>query len=121
MEPLHYRLFVCNRGRPDGDSCAGKGAEALLSALKLEIARQGLNGEVKALYCGCLDLCSQGPNLIVYPSGQWYSGLGLEQVPDFVATQLMRGEVFEPCAWDAGQLQQSFVPIIEKKKGSAKQ
>ena len=39
------------------------------------INEAGLKGRVRANKSGCLDVCEQGPALVVYPSGYWYLGI----------------------------------------------
>lgn len=40
----------------------------------------------------CLGLCKHGPNVVVYPSGTWYLGLGKDKVPEIVERHLKNGE-----------------------------
>jgi (2Fe-2S) ferredoxin len=53
----------------------------VLAALKAEVRARGLTGRVRACRSGCLDLCEQGPNAVLYPEGTWFSGLRPEDAP----------------------------------------
>jgi len=109
MEPFDYRIFICIRERPAGkDCCVANGSLETVQALKAEIVRRGLLAQVKVNTSSCLDLCVGGPHLIVYPEGVWYSGLTKDHVADFVETQLIRGERYQPCLRDEGELQEFF-------------
>ncbi len=44
--------------------------------------------------CGCLGPCFDGPNLVVYPDGEWLAGVQPSDVPD-VITYLAGGEIPE--------------------------
>jgi len=73
MEPYKHRIFFCtNENEPGKAACSKAGAFEVLSLLKSEIITKGLQFDVKVTPCGCLGLCSTGPNLIVYPEGNWY-------------------------------------------------
>jgi (2Fe-2S) ferredoxin len=81
-------LFVCTNRRPDDSpqgSCAHGGSEALLSALKSEIARTGLGrAEARACASGCLDQCGTGPNILVEPDHFFYGRVTPADVPAIV-------------------------------------
>jgi len=93
---MRYRhhLFICENRRPDGaprPCCAGRGGEAVRKAFKDELRRRGLQGEVRANGAGCLDLCEQGPVVVVYPDGTWYVGVRPEDVAEIVEQHLIGG------------------------------
>lgn len=73
---MRYRhhLFICTNGRDEGDCCAKRGALDILKALKHELRERGLDhdGGIAANKSGCFGLCSQGPNVVVYPRGTWH-------------------------------------------------
>lgn len=85
--PYRRTVFVCTNVRADGRvACAnpGRGGDALCEALKHEVKKAGLKGTVRVARSGCLDRCAQGPNLFVYPEGEWYSGVKPEDVPELL-------------------------------------
>lgn len=82
--PYEALVLVCTNRRADGErvSCAGGGlcGAALRDKLKEEAARRGLKGRVRVSASGCLDVCEEGPNvLVVGRSGgrTWYKKAGL--------------------------------------------
>jgi (2Fe-2S) ferredoxin len=88
-------VFVCENRRPPDDPrgcCACKGSEAIRQALKEELKRRGLKGQVRANAAGCLDACAYGPSMVVYPEGVWYSHVRIEDVPEIVERHLIGGE-----------------------------
>jgi len=116
MEPFKYRVFVCIRERPAGrDSCVGNGAHKTVQLLKAEIARRGLKAELKINTSSCMDLCVGGPHAIVYPEGRWYSGLTAEHVIPFIETQLINGEIYQPCVREEAELM-TFFDGVKKEK-----
>jgi (2Fe-2S) ferredoxin len=93
---MRYRhhLFICENRRPDGTprgSCAARGGEAVRQAFKAELVRRGLTEEIRANSAGCLDLCAQGPVVVVYPEGAWYVGVRPEDVVEIVERHLVGG------------------------------
>ena len=83
--PFKRTLFVCTHSREGSDrpSCAATGRDGLrvLEALKAEVRSRGLKGQVRVARSGCLDLCEQGPNAVLYPEGTWFSGLCPQDAP----------------------------------------
>lgn len=86
--PYRRTLFVCTHARESGRvACAnpGRGGLELCEALKAGVKEAGLKGQVRVARSGCLDLCEQGPNAFLYPSGEWFSGVTADDAPAIVA------------------------------------
>ncbi len=93
MEPFEYHVYVCTQEKPDGSPCcAARGSVAVLEALRAEIGKARLDGDVQVTTCGSLGLCERGPNMVVYPQGVWYSGVRVEDVPEIVREHFGRGK-----------------------------
>jgi len=76
------RLTVCINRRPENGisvSCAARGSEALLEALKREVASRGLALEIDTIRC--LGLCEKGPNVRLAPGNNWFTGCQAEDAP----------------------------------------
>jgi (2Fe-2S) ferredoxin/SAM-dependent methyltransferase len=92
MQPFHYHVFACTQQKPDGAPCChARGAETTLNALRREVAVRGLANDVQITACGSLGLCENGPNLVVYPDGTWYSGVRPEDVGVIVESHFRHG------------------------------
>ena len=91
-------LFVCINRRPDGHpkgSCAEKGSEQLVPALKEALAKRGVAKDiVRACSCSCLDMCETGISVVQEPEHVAYGHVRLEDV-DELADAAARGEVVE--------------------------
>jgi (2Fe-2S) ferredoxin len=84
--PYACHIFVCTNDRGGARKSCADGTSALIkAALKQEIARRGWKGRVRVSECGCMGLCEQGPNVIVYPHKGWFSAASAEDVPAIIA------------------------------------
>lgn len=98
MPQRNRYLFVCTNRRPDSapkGSCAARGSERVLAALKREVAARGL-ATVEARVCGstCQDVCWAGPVVAVSPDGYFY-GRVLETDAADIAQALAEGRRVE--------------------------
>jgi len=94
--PYETIIFVCNNARPAAGgavppriSCAGEGRAGadILERLKAEVKERRLKGRVRVSKAGCLDLCEQGPNVMVFEGrGErfFYGGVVVNDVPELV-------------------------------------
>jgi (2Fe-2S) ferredoxin len=98
MIPFQRHIFVCTNRRdannPKG-SCANSGGEAICNAFKKELHEHGLRGSMRANSSGCLDQCSAGPTVVVYPEGVWYSVKSVAEVKEIVEEHLVAGRPVE--------------------------
>ena len=91
--PYKHILFVCtNEREPGRPACGQRGSEAICEKLKEEVKKQGLKGKVRVARSGCMDLCEQGPNVMVFPENAWYSGVTLDDVPALVEKYLKKDQ-----------------------------
>lgn len=67
-------IFCCTNQRPPGHKsgcCFDKRAEPLRNYMKRRAKELGLD-DVRVNNAGCLDRCTEGPVLVIYPEGVWY-------------------------------------------------
>ncbi|MCG6954786.1 MAG: methyltransferase domain-containing protein [Gemmatimonadetes bacterium] len=96
MEPYRLHVYACEQKKAEGaPSCSANGSAQTIEALRREIQRQGLAGEVQVTACGSLGLCTRGPNMVVYPDCVWYSGVHPEDVEEIVRDHLAGGRPVE--------------------------
>lgn len=87
--PYLKHLYVCVNRRTDGRACcAGRDSEQIREKLKEYVNAHGLKGKVRVSGSGCMDLCEQGANVMVYPDHRWYSGVTLESAEQIIEEQL---------------------------------
>lgn len=98
-EPYYkYHVFFCVNQREGGEACcANHGSPRLRDYAKRRIKELGLAGPggVRINTAGCLDRCSEGPVVVVYPEGTWYTYVDEEDVDEIIEEHLRRGRVVE--------------------------
>lgn len=98
MSYYRYHLFFCTNQREDGHPCcADFNAQAVRDYAKQRVKTLDLAGpgQVRINSAGCMDRCSEGPVLVVYPEGVWYTYVDRSDVDEIIERHLQGGEVVE--------------------------
>jgi (2Fe-2S) ferredoxin len=95
-----YHVFFClNQRDPGADrpSCANCNAQAMQEYAKKRVKQLGLAGpgQVRINKAGCLDRCEEGPAVVVYPEGTWYTYVDESDIDEIVVSHLQNGQVVE--------------------------
>ena len=88
MDLYRAHVLVCG-----GTGCTSSGSSELIKRFEEQIAKHGLDKEVKVVRTGCFGLCEAGPVVIVYPEGTFYSRIKVEDVDTIVAEHLLKGRI----------------------------
>ena len=64
-------IFICENQRGDGACCAPEGIR-IREALKKKIKQMGLDQKIRVSRSGCLDVCAEGPNVLLMPDNVWF-------------------------------------------------
>ncbi|MBQ5382772.1 MAG: (2Fe-2S) ferredoxin domain-containing protein, partial [Ruminococcus sp.] len=72
-------VLVCG-----GTGCTASGSAKLIPEFEAQLARCGLEEEVKIVRTGCFGLGALGPIMVVYPVGSFYSMLMVVDIPEIV-------------------------------------
>jgi (2Fe-2S) ferredoxin len=98
MSYYKHHVFFCLNKRDNGrPCCADRGAEALQAHAKDRVKQLGLAGpgKVRVNKAGCLDRCEEGPCVVVYPEGVWYTYVDEHDIDEIVDSHLRDGKVVE--------------------------
>jgi (2Fe-2S) ferredoxin len=93
MKKPDYHILMCNSYRVAGEAqgaCNKKGAASLLQYISEECADRGLDVAVSTT--ACLNVCSQGPVMVIHPNNLWYGGVESEEAVDDILDALEEGE-----------------------------
>ena len=92
----HYRrhAFFCTNQRDGRACCQDHDADAtrLYARDRVRAAGESGPGGVRVNASGCLGRCSEGPVVVVYPEGVWYTYLSRADVDRIVDGHLLGGE-----------------------------
>ena len=87
---VRSHVLICG-----GTGCTSSGSVKVREAMEKELAAQGLSDEVKIVQTGCFGLCANGPIMIIYPEGTFYSHVKVEDVAEIVSEHLLKGRIVE--------------------------
>jgi (2Fe-2S) ferredoxin len=93
-----YHVFFCtNQREPGAACCANHDAQAMRDYAKQKIKSMRLDGKgkVRINNAGCLDRCDQGPVLVVYPEGTWYTYVDKADIDEIIDEHLSHGRIVE--------------------------
>jgi len=98
MSYYRHHVFFCTNKREDGSACCQNfDAQAMRDHAKARVKELGLNGKgaVRINNAGCLDRCSEGPVMVVYPEEVWYTYVDKDDIDEIVEEHLRHGRVVE--------------------------
>ena len=85
--PHKAHLFICKKTRSGTRKSCGNGSNPDLKViLKNEIKTRGWSSQIRVSESGCLGVCENGPNMMVYPQGIWFSDVTHNDVPEILQT-----------------------------------
>ena len=97
----HYdkHVFFCTNQREDGSDCCGNfAAQKARDYVKGRVKELGLskNGNsIRINSAGCMDRCGEGPVIVVYPEGTWYTYVDESDLDEIIEAHLKNGRVVE--------------------------
>lgn len=98
MYNYKYHIFCCINERssdnPKG-SCKAKNSTEILDYLKGTLYEMGLKKEVRVTATKCLGVCSQGPSVLIYPEGIWYTVPTVKDAREIIEKHILKGELVE--------------------------
>ncbi len=84
--PYLCHIFVCTNDRKGKrKSCADNDSRLVRSNLKEAVNNKGWKGKVRVSQSGCLGLCANGSNVIIYPQNIWFAGVLPEDVEEIMS------------------------------------
>jgi (2Fe-2S) ferredoxin len=98
MAYYRYHVFFCTNLRADGSACCQRfDAQGIRDYAKQRSKQLGIAGRggVRINSAGCLDRCQEGPVLVVYPEGVWYTYIDQSDVDEIIEEHLINGHVVE--------------------------
>ncbi len=95
----YYRrhAFFCTNQREGRACCQDHNAAEMRRHARDRVREAGADGPggVRVSASGCLDRCAEGPVVVVYPEGVWYTFFSREDVDRIVEEHLLAGREVE--------------------------
>lgn len=99
MSYFDKHVFFCTNQRPAGEKCCNDfGAARLRDYVKDKVKALGLSTEtnrIRVNAAGCLGRCDEGPVLVVYPEGIWYTYVDESDLDEIIESHLKNGHPVE--------------------------
>lgn len=90
-----YHLFFCTHKRDDGRAyCQQHNAQSLRDYAKQRVHELKLK-KIRINNAGCLNRCSLGPMLVIYPEGVWYQYQTEADIDEIIESHLQNGHIVE--------------------------
>jgi (2Fe-2S) ferredoxin len=96
MKKPNFHILVCNSYRIAGSSqgsCNKKNAPQMIQYFTEGAADRGL--DVTVTGTGCLNICAQGPIVVIHPQNVWYGAIESESQMDEILDALENNETVE--------------------------
>ena len=85
--PYVSHVFVCtNDRRGESKSCSDNNSQLVKAKLKDIVNENSWKGKVRISTSGCMGLCVNGPNVMIYPQKVWFSEVSPDDVDEIVST-----------------------------------
>jgi (2Fe-2S) ferredoxin len=99
MSYYDKHVFFCTNQRAPGEGCCNNsGASRLRDYAKNKVKTLALSTDDKVIRinaAGCMGRCVEGPVLVVYPEGVWYTYKDESDIDEIIETHLKNGRVVE--------------------------
>ncbi|HUN91457.1 MAG TPA: (2Fe-2S) ferredoxin domain-containing protein [Burkholderiaceae bacterium] len=98
MSYYRHHVFFCLNQRDNGEACCAPHQAAAMQAhakQRIKELKAAGAGGVRINKAGCLDRCEEGPCLVVYPEGVWYTYVDQHDIDEIVESHLVGGKVVD--------------------------
>lgn len=98
MSHYQYHVFFCCNQREPGETCCNNHCARQLRDYakdRVKALRLAGPGKVRVNVAGCMDRCNEGPVLVVYPEGVWYTYVDKEDIDEIIEEHLVHGRIVE--------------------------
>jgi len=92
MLKFDKHIFICTNQRAAGSAkpfCGEAHGMEIVDAFKKKLKAKELMIKVRAQRTGCLDVCSYGQTVVVYPEGIFYVGVELSDVDEIITEHII--------------------------------
>lgn len=105
---IRSSVMVCNVA-----GCFSSGGSEIADELELQIKKYDLEDEINVVKTGCFGLCAEGPIMIVYPDGSFYTQIKKEDIEEIVKEHLLKGVVVKRLLYDKTVVNNQVIPFTD--------
>jgi len=99
MSYYAQHVFFCTNQRAAGETCCNNaGAKKMRDYVKDKVKALGISSDAKRIRinsAGCMGRCDDGPVLVVYPEGTWYTYVDENDIDEIISEHLQHGRVVQ--------------------------
>jgi (2Fe-2S) ferredoxin len=99
MGYYHKHVFFCTNQREPGEGCCNNfGAQRMRDYVKDTVKALAISNDANRIRinsAGCLGRCDDGPVLVVYPEGVWYTYVDETDLDEIIEQHLKHNRVVE--------------------------
>ena len=99
MSFFDKHVFFCTNQREDGSACCNNhGAQKARDYMKHQVKELNIadpENKIRINTAGCMDRCEEGPVIVVYPEGTWYTYVDEKDLDEIIEAHLKNGRVVE--------------------------
>lgn len=91
-------VFFCVNQREPGATCCNNHCAAEMRGYakdRIKALKLAGPGKIRVNSAGCLDRCNEGPVIVIYPEGVWYTYVDKEDIDEIIQEHLVNGRVVE--------------------------
>ncbi|HUW25515.1 MAG TPA: (2Fe-2S) ferredoxin domain-containing protein [Gallionella sp.] len=99
MSFFDKHVFFCTNQREDGGDCCNKhGAQKARDYVKDKVKELELSthrNSIRINSAGCMGRCEEGPVIVIYPEGIWYTYRNETDLDEIIGEHLRHGRIVE--------------------------
>ena len=99
MSYYDKHVFFCTNQREDGEDCCGNhGAQKARDYVKDKVKELDISSRqnnIRINTAGCMNRCDEGPVVVVYPEGIWYTFKDERDLDEIIEVHLKNGRIVE--------------------------
>ena len=91
-------MFICTHQRDDGKECCNdKDSSEIFDYAKKKCISMKIQkkGGMRVNKAGCLDRCTEGPVLVVYPDNIWYKYNSKEDIDEIINSHIINNNIVD--------------------------
>lgn len=94
---MYYKkhIFFCTNKRENKECCENHHANEMLNYAKKKLMKLGITKEskIKISSSGCMGRCKNGPVLVVYPEGLWYTYNSQKDIDEIITSFIQKDKI----------------------------